>query len=512
MSETHPLIRARVRLSDLHMSEGAVLPDGSPNPLEDFKDADGYERLLDGYARRHPPDITLELFWGGDIMDFNPIRWRGSFRIMPTEEAAVGELESCFRGHPRIWDATSLFLAAAPNRTLVILIGNHDLPFVWPMVQERIRARLLPREEWHRIRFVYGEELDGEVLHIHGDVLDPLNANPSERELFITASADRGPIAASILATVIGIVTARGLLTGVRNPTWWRFALIAGGLIAAFMLFGALFRKFTFWRSGQDARFLNMPYGTHLDTWLVSALKKRFPWFGRTTDAAHYLHKPVDLSRNWRYVALMLPMTFIHLLWHRFFRDLVDARRKAGFLSTIRLFAVMTKPPNIKRLLWKILDRHPQAKVVIVGHFHIPAVHTLRNRERQVVFIDGGTGIEQIGVDLAEGGFFARLAHYWRARPKRALFSTFLACLIASLPFGLNLVTGWREGVFDFVMVSLTFAGLVFVQAHALYEKGRYTVFTPVETLTYADGSQTTRLLRFNPAAGTDPFRGFLDP
>lgn len=404
MSEKR-IVRVRFGLSDLHLSEGVVLADGRPNPREDFKDIDGYERLLGAFPLRYPEDVSLDFFWRGDIVDFNPIRWRGSFRIVPTEEAALGEFETCLNGHRRFWDATSRFLQASPLRTLTIQIGNHDLPFVWPMVQERLKARLLPAGEWHRISFVYGEEIEGEVLNIHGDALDPLNANPPEKDLFITAKADRGPMATSVLAMLVGGFVAWGVYTGAKDLTVWRALVVLAGVISSFILLGAIFRKFVFWRSGPDTRFLNMPYGAHLDSWLVAILKARFPWFGRMTDPKHYVHQPINMLRHWRYVVLMGPLTIFHLLYHRFFRDLVAARRKARIWSTIRLFSAMTKPPNLLRLLWKILDRHPQVKVVIIGHFHIPAIHTLRRGGREVVFIDGGTGIEQVSLDPTKDRF-----------------------------------------------------------------------------------------------------------
>ncbi len=512
MNDAKKLVRVRFGLSDLHKGEGAFLPDGRPNPLEDFKDHDGFERLIEAYAARFPSYVALDFLDRGDGTDFNPIRWRGSFRIVPTEEAALDELRTSMRGHARYWDGLKRFLEGALNRTHTIIIGNHDLPLVWPRLQEEIRRRLLPEDQWHRITFVYGVLIDGKVLNFHAYELDPLNANPPETDLFITGKTDRGPTASAVLATLIGGLTAWNLLTGVRDLTWWRFAVVAAGLIGSFILLGALFRKVEFWRKGPDHRILNMPYGTHLDTWLVSVLKPRFPWYGRTIDTQHYMLKPIDLFRNWRYVALMMPLTIFHLLYHRFFRDLIDARRKARLWTTLRLFMVMTKPPNIQKQLWKLLDRYPDVEVVIGGHFHPAAVHTLRRGDRQIVYIDNGTGIEQIRLDLAEGGFFARILHHWKTRPKIAFANLVLHAAIASLPFGLNLMAGWKGGVVDFTVAALSLAMLLFRQAQALYEIKRETVWTPAETLTFQDGTQENRLLRFDPKApeGTDPFSNFL--
>ena len=504
------IFRVTIVISDYHLGAGRLLIDGRLNKLEDFKDIDGYRRLLKAIRARYPEDVVIELEWNGDMIDFNPIRRGGSLRIEPTEEAALEELETCLHGNTEFFDATAEFLTW-PNTSQKVRIGNHDLPLVWPRLQARLRERLLPHGPDSRLRFVYGEELDGRVLKLHGDKFDPFNANPPAGRLFSTGKADRGPLAASLLAFIIGGAVARGVFwTGAKDFTLWRAGLMLVGLIAGFALMGMLFSKIAFWRNGPDYRRLNLPYGTYLDTFLVALLKPWFPWYGRTVGMGHALAERISVLRNWRYIGLTVMIGIPHLLLHAFIHPWREERDRTSLFRSLRVLLAMTKKPNIQRSIRRLLRKYPGAKWVVIGHYHTRIVLPIG---RGVTLVDCGTGIEQIRMGLIEGGFFTRIIRYWKRHPKLACIRAAVHLVLAAIPFGLNLAIDGRHGIIAPVFAACMGILLLVRQSYALEEKQRFTEFTPTEILTYEDGSQRVRSLTFNQHApeGTDPFSTYLE-
>ena len=164
-------------LSDLHLCEGAH----SEN--EDFFYDAEFAALL-----AHHEDRNSLLILNGDIVDFLQVTSKGSFENLSENEQRFGlgtdEAKSAFkmrvvmRAHKVFFAALARFLQKG-NRA-IILPGNHDVEFAWPMVQNELRKNMVRlggpiagnNLEFHRW-MVY---IPGLLYVEHGHQYDPVNA------------------------------------------------------------------------------------------------------------------------------------------------------------------------------------------------------------------------------------------------------------------------------------------------------------------------------------------------
>jgi UDP-2,3-diacylglucosamine pyrophosphatase LpxH len=117
-------------LSDLHIGAG------HGDPLEDFTSDDQLADFLDEIAG---PETTLVI--NGDFVDFariEPLSVRGlPSDLLWDDAASVAKLQTALNGHTTTFGAISRFLDRGGR--LRTTVGNHDLDFAWPRVQERFR-------------------------------------------------------------------------------------------------------------------------------------------------------------------------------------------------------------------------------------------------------------------------------------------------------------------------------------------------------------------------------------
>jgi hypothetical protein len=495
-------------VSDYHMGPGAVLPDGRPNRREDFKGDDTYDRMLDVIEKSHGDDVSIGLIWDGDMVDFHALTYRGKYGMVPTVEAALEKLEQCIKGHRRAWKATRDFLKR-PRRRLVIIFGNHDLEFVWPEVQARIREYLEVPEGDERLVFAHEWRI-GDVVIQHGAEYDILNANPPPDKLFITDKV--GGKGAVATAAVIVMLTYGSLISVARRtdytPKSVTLALVCG--VAAMMVFGWLFRKLYFWKWGSEKKFLNVQYGSILNAWLGQRLKgvaEVGEWIGRMHD-----HGPIWLlsfARDWRFALFAFPLLIAHMVYHRFFIDLLDVRRKATLRMTLKLIASTGQEDQPETLMRKVLEERKDVRVVFYGHTHKEGVETIRRSDGSTAVVYNlGTGGERVRVAKPEitcrtrhkgaEAFLRRIGYHWRHRTKAAIGLTVLHVATGAAAGYAALRVDWLPLWISWFALALSAFSLFMRQSYALYRGESYTLFTPGRILLRSDETTQASLLRFS--------------
>jgi UDP-2,3-diacylglucosamine pyrophosphatase LpxH len=514
--EDRKVNEAALIVSDYHLSAGAVFPDGKPNPREDFRADAAYERMLEKHAEKYDDGKTVvTLVFDGDMIDFHAIRYRGRFGATRTVEEALEKLETNLRGHRRFWKATRDFLAK-PRRRLVFISGNHDFELCAEEVQTRLREYLeIPTAD---DRVVFSDELQlGDVLIVHGDQFDELNANPPPDQRFITERSWGGKV---VLFNALIVLATMGTALGTvsrRDLTPWTVALTLACGLALMTLFDRLSMKFMFTVKGKGRRFYNMPFGTVFNAWLGMRLKRFQPWIGRLQD--HGAVWLLSFAHDWRFALLAFPLVIVAIFYLKLVVDVIDWRRKATIWTTLKLIGSTMSGDKFEKQLLKFLELRKDVRVIIVGHVHKVAVRNFHLSDgREVIYYNDGTGIEQVRVHLPEvvcttrfvrtETFLRRVAYHWRHKPVLAVVFTLFHAAMAALPFGLAALFGWQTGVPGWIFAGLMVVMLPLRQAHALYRGESFTELTPVVVRVLDDGSTVTKLKRYD--TKTDEFSSYL--
>lgn len=173
-------------VSDLHLGPG-WLPNGEPDPLEDFTADADFARFLDTIGTTGRP---VELVIAGDFLEYcqtlpeiglaSPQDDLGS-----TEEESIrrtdvilGRSPWIASGHPEVFAALRRFMVE--GNSITIIAGNHDIDLLWPGVWARMFEAIYPpgaAGDLRRVRYAYtvGEGLRGRVHIEHGHEHDPAN-------------------------------------------------------------------------------------------------------------------------------------------------------------------------------------------------------------------------------------------------------------------------------------------------------------------------------------------------
>lgn len=432
-------ISATHRISDYHLGAGVRLANGAPNLLENFKGDEDYARMLRKFVARFGPETLLRLEWGGDTVDFHAIPYRGAHASIPTVEAALAKFELCLKGHPAFWAATRHFLADK-RHALVITIGNHDLEFAWPEVQERIRQELEVAAGDDRLRFVT-TVIEGDTCKLHGDLFDPPNAVPPPESLFMTDESD-----------------------------------------------------------GRSRRLLNVSYGNVLSASLLQALKARHPWIGRMEN--HGAVWVDSATREWRFGIKAILLWLGYTLQHLFFSKHRYIRRQTTLWQTIKLALSTFHEDRPAEYARNFLMRHPDVRYLESGHTHAPGVSRLDVGMRRITWFNTGTGIEQVRLTRPARGFFRRVILYWWRRPLQALGLTAIHLAVALLPFVVERWFGWHRHWLTDVVVGLAIFSWLLRQAFALYAAERHADYAVLETLEIQGGRVGPQLLHYDPVTG----------
>lgn len=510
-------------VSDTHFCTGGKLPDGKPNPHELFFEDREFERMLRSWKRRSKAKKRT-LVMNGDIIDFHAIPHDGSFRCVPTEEAALKELQACLDGHPVVWSSVSNFIVRSHDDEIVIVVGNHDLELAWPSVQQAILERLDPAGTCRdRIRFTRQVRYGEEVLIVHGDECDSLSRKPEEEHTFITGKVEPLP---AILAAVVLLFTYSALI-GVVKAVWSRsftfsieeiaFALI--GFLALLSLVSAFIVKVFFGAIGKEKVYLNHPTSTYMNSWLGQRLRSRMPWIGRMQN--HGAIWFLSLVRNWRFAFATFPAMFVYFCYHRFVVEVVDFRRehkKARFTltETLRLLKSTMQGDQYETELDSFVKRHPKVKFFVMGHTHVPEDRLIHLGERKFRYLNSGTMIRQVRLVSPQPEsdplpwvkmFFWRIAVYWRKRPWSAVSLTLAHLVLGVLAVWLMGHLGYE--VSAWIVAVIVTLSLFWRQSYAQYRGEEFTEFTPIEIRAAGDGTKKVRLMHYDP--DTDTWAHYLE-
>ena len=195
----------KIVMSDLHIGAGRI-PEG--NLLEDFEQDDEFAALLaDLAAESEAEGREAELILNGDIFEFwqvpslkNPDdydpkkRYPSRCYLRTREQDSLNRIILILRGHPIVVAALKDWLRAeAPQRSLTIIKGNHDMQTHWPAVQDAIRDALEAhgdREPLLRFEPV-NVSRDGVFIEHGHQYADPLNRHPNMLEPYHTLDRRR---------------------------------------------------------------------------------------------------------------------------------------------------------------------------------------------------------------------------------------------------------------------------------------------------------------------------------
>ena len=125
-------------VSDLHLGKGKFLKNGQFNILEDFFEDERFYEFCDYFSsgRYFLQKTTLVL--NGDILNLIQIDTKGVFTHIVDEEMTIQQIEDIARGHSQVFKGIKKFLKA-PNKEVVIVIGNHDAGMEFPGAQKKFQ-------------------------------------------------------------------------------------------------------------------------------------------------------------------------------------------------------------------------------------------------------------------------------------------------------------------------------------------------------------------------------------
>lgn len=130
-----------VIISDLHMSAGRDDCTGTFDRNEDFFYDGAFGRFIDYLIERaQAKERRLRLVILGDFVDFlqvDPEKASGHEIGDTSSESTLAKLEIISRGHKTVFRALGNFIKE--GHLLDIVLGNHDVEFVWSDVQNRFR-------------------------------------------------------------------------------------------------------------------------------------------------------------------------------------------------------------------------------------------------------------------------------------------------------------------------------------------------------------------------------------
>ena len=173
-------------VSDLHLGPG-ILPDGTPDPLEDFTAGEDFARFLATIGTGGDP---VELVIAGDFLEIpqtlpavglaSPANHLGSTEEESLQRVRVilGQSPEIASGHPEVFTALRTFMAE--GNSVTIIVGNHDIDLLWGEVWAAIFDVIYPPGATGDLRlyeFCYsvGDGSHGRVYIEHGQEHDKAN-------------------------------------------------------------------------------------------------------------------------------------------------------------------------------------------------------------------------------------------------------------------------------------------------------------------------------------------------
>ena len=131
--------KIKLVLSDLHISGGRILEDGSPNLLEDFFYDRDLMDFLAWFSTEEYRKTDVELILNGDFLNTLQVDLREKTPTLLTEQLSLQKVQAIIHGHSELFGALREFVQT-PNHRLTVIPGNHDPAFFWPAVRDSFGA------------------------------------------------------------------------------------------------------------------------------------------------------------------------------------------------------------------------------------------------------------------------------------------------------------------------------------------------------------------------------------
>ena len=178
-SANSPPRKVKIVTSDMHLSAGRLV-DGMPNPYEDFFFDTEFCEFLDYFSTGQYGDgCEVELILNGDVLDFLNVQVGGEWVDVVTSDVAVEKLVNILDGHREVVRALQRFVSR-PGKRLIYNVGNHDMEFFFPKVQETF-CRVVGGENWTRekvwvnVETEFLEYSEGIQIH-HGNQFEAVHS------------------------------------------------------------------------------------------------------------------------------------------------------------------------------------------------------------------------------------------------------------------------------------------------------------------------------------------------
>lgn len=200
-------------ISDLHL--------GGERDHEIFTEEQRLAEWIDTVWNSETKRVALVL--AGDIIDFISV-YRDQTYFSPSDAMRQIDLIFGFNGAnaeassikplPRLGAALRGFVERPKEgcvRTLVVLIGNHDVELAIPRVRERLRRNICGESAEKRARLIFAVDGQGwqctvrrhKVYCVHGNEADPVNRNDHEGMRRVAAALERDEQGLSSEAAIV---------------------------------------------------------------------------------------------------------------------------------------------------------------------------------------------------------------------------------------------------------------------------------------------------------------------
>ncbi len=173
------------------------------------------------------PEGRLALVLNGDVFDTLAEDVDGYVAVADAETTVERIMKD--RSFARVWDALSEFVKL-PGRTLVIVIGNHDIEIAFPPVQRLVVSRLAGEDSSARARIEFSVMGAGftcivggrRVFCIHGNEVDAWNYNRYEDLAKVSRRMNAGmPLAQSEWKPNAGTRMVKDVMNGIKHTYAW---------------------------------------------------------------------------------------------------------------------------------------------------------------------------------------------------------------------------------------------------------------------------------------------------
>jgi UDP-2,3-diacylglucosamine pyrophosphatase LpxH len=161
--------KIKIVVSDLHLSSGKDLPDGTTNTLEEFHYDQKFKEFIHYYSNGEYKDYEVELVINGDFLNFIQVDYRGHYLTVCTESICFEKMQRIVQGHAVVFDSLREF-ASLPNHTITYIVGNHDQSMLWKKTRNYLNEVLNTEVNFKNIVYFF----DG--VHIeHGHMYEAAN-------------------------------------------------------------------------------------------------------------------------------------------------------------------------------------------------------------------------------------------------------------------------------------------------------------------------------------------------